>query len=111
VVRRLVGYDRYTSRVAFQCLERLYNSVRLYQNFFQPTMKLISKTRHGAKVYKLYGTARTPHQRLLQSDVLTKAKRAELVAIYHGLNPVMLLKQINSTLEQLWRLSERTPVR
>ena len=111
VVRRLVGYDRYTSRVAFQCLERLYNSVRLYQNFFQPTMKLISKTRHGDKVYKLYETARTPHQRLLQSNVLTKAKRAELVAIYHGLNPVMLLKQINSTLEQLWRLSERTPVR
>ena len=111
VVRRLVGYDRYASRSAFECLERTYSLVRLYQNFFQPTMKLISKTRHGAKAYKLYETARTPHQRLLQSDVLTEAKRAELVAIYHGLNPVLLLKQINSTLEQLWRLSERTAVR
>jgi hypothetical protein len=74
-------------------------------------MKLISKARHGAKVYKLYDTARTPHQRLLQSGALTEAKRAELATIYHGLNPVLLLKQINSTLEQLWRLSEHTPVR
>jgi len=105
VVRRLVGYDRYTSKSAFECLERTYSLVRLYQNFFQPTMKLISKTRHGAKVYKLYETARTPHQRLLQSGVLTEAKRAELVAIYHGLNPVLLLKQINGSLEQLWRLA------
>jgi len=107
VVRRLVGYDRYTSRAAFQCLGRLYDSVRLYMNFFQPTMKLRSKTRHGARVHKVYETAQTPYQRLLQSDVLSEAKRVEMAATYHGLNPVLLLKQINSNLEQLWRLAVR----
>jgi hypothetical protein len=107
VVRRLVGYDRYTSRAAYQCLERLYDGVRLYMNFFQPTMKLHSKTRQGARVHKVYETARTPYQRLLQSGVLSEAKRAEMAAIYHGLNPVTLLKQINSNLEQLWRLAHR----
>jgi len=107
VVRRLVGYDRYTSRAAFQCLERLYDGVRLYMNFFQPTMKLWSKTRHGAKVHKVYETAQTPYQRLLQSGVLSEAKRAEMAATYHGLNPVLLLRQINSNLEQLWRLAVR----
>jgi len=106
VVRRLVGYDRYSSRVAYQCLERLYSSVRLYLNFFQPTMKLQSKTRHGAKVYKVYEAAQTPYQRVLQSAVLNESKRAEMAATYHGLNPVLLLKQINSNLEQLWRLAE-----
>jgi len=107
VVRRLVGYDRYASRVAFQCLERLYDGVRLYMNFFQPTMKLYSKTRHGAKVHKVYDKAQTPYQRLLQSGVLSETKRAEMAATYHGLNPVLLLKQINSNLEQLWRLAQR----
>jgi len=106
VVRRLVGYDRYTSRAAYQCLDRLYYLVRLYLNFFQPTMKLVSKTRHGAKVYKVYETARTPYQRLLEAGVLTEAKRAELAATYSGINPVALLKQINSNLEQLWCLAE-----
>jgi hypothetical protein len=107
VVRRLVGYDRYTSKAAYQCLERLYYSVRLYMNFFQPTMKLVSKTRHGARVHKVYDTAQTPYQRLLRSGVLSESKRAEMAAAYSGLNPVMLLKQINSNLEQLWRLAER----
>jgi hypothetical protein len=106
VVRRLVGYDRYTSKAAYQCLERLYYSARLYMNFFQPTMKLVSKTRHGAKVNKVYDTARTPYQRLLRLGVLSESRRAEMVAIYQGLNPVRLLKQINSNLEQLWRLAQ-----
>jgi hypothetical protein len=107
VVRRLVGYDRYTSKAAYQCLERVYDGVRLYLNFFQPTMKLVSKTRHGAKVHKVYDTARTPYQRLLGAGVLTEAKRQELAATYNGLNPVQLLKQINANLEQLWQLAQR----
>jgi len=107
VVRRLVGYDRYTSRAAYQCLGRVYDCVRLYMNFFQPTMKLMSKTRHGAKVNKVYDTARTPYQRLLEAGVLTEAKRRELAATYNGLNPVQLLKQINSNLEQLWQMAVR----
>jgi hypothetical protein len=39
VVRRLVGYDRYSSRAALETMNRTYNSLRLYTNFFQPTMK------------------------------------------------------------------------
>jgi len=106
VVRRLVGYDRYNSRAALEALNRVYNLLRLYVNFFQPVMKLVRKTRHGARVYKVYDTARTPYQRLLESDVLTEPKRQELLAIYHGLNPVLLLKQINENLERLWNLAE-----
>ena len=49
VVRRLVGYDRYSSRAALEILNRVYDLLRLYVNFFQPVMKLVSKTRHGAK--------------------------------------------------------------
>jgi len=107
IVRRLVGYDRYTTKAAYQCLERVYSLVRLYTNFFQPTMKLMSKTRHGAKVNKIYDTARTPYQRLLEAGALKLAKQQELVASYHLLNPVLLLKQINSNLEQLWQMADR----
>jgi hypothetical protein len=107
VVRRLVGYDRYYTKVAYDCLDRLYNLVRQYVNFFQPTMKLIGKTRRGAKVHKVYEMARTPYQRLLEAGVLSKTKQTELAATYRAINPVTLLKQINSNLQQLWRLSQR----
>jgi hypothetical protein len=102
VVRRLIGYDRYNSRAALEVLNRIYELTRLYINFFQPVMKLVSKSRHGAKVYKVYDTAQTPYQRLLRSGVLTEAKRQELATTYYGLNPVLLLNQINVNLEKLW---------
>ena len=107
VVRRLIGYDRYSSRAALEALNRIYDDLRLYVNFFQPVMKLIAKTRHGVKVHKVYDTARTPYQRLLEAGVLAEAKQQELAAVYHGLNPVLLLQQINENLECLWRLAER----
>jgi hypothetical protein len=106
VVRRLIGYDRYSSRAALEALNRVYYLTRLYVNFFQPVMKVVSKTRHGAKVHKVYDTARTPYQRLLESGVLTEDKQQELAATYHGLNPARLLKQINDNLESLWKLAE-----
>ena len=106
VVRRLVGYDRYNSRAALEVLNRVYELLRLHVNFFQPLMKLVAKSRQGAKGHKIYDTARTPYQRLIESGVLTEAKRAELAAIYHGLNPVSLLRHINGDLERLWALAE-----
>jgi len=106
LVRRLVDYDRYSSRAALETLNRVYDLLRLYVNFFQPVMKLVSKSRHGAKVYKVYDTAQTPYQRLLKLGVLPEAKQQELAATYYGLNPALLLKQINETLECLWNLAE-----
>lgn len=111
IVRRLVGYDRYTSKKAYDCLDQLYYCVRLFTNFFQPTMKLRSKSRNGSRVHKVYETAQTPYQRLLQSGMLNEHKKVELVAIYAGLNPVQLLKQINGHLEKLWRLADHMTTR
>jgi len=106
VVRRLIGYDRYNSRAALEALNGVYNLLRLYVNFFQPVMKLATKTRHGAKVHKVYDKAQTPYQRLVKAGILTEAKRQELAVTYHGLNPVQLLKQINENLEHLWAMAE-----
>jgi hypothetical protein len=108
LVRRVVGYDRYSSHAALERLNLVYATLRHYVNFLQPTMKLVSKTRHGAKVRKVYDMAKTPYQRLLESGVLTPAKQAELIAIYRGLNPVQLLNQLNGHLNYLWKLAERT---
>lgn len=107
IVRRVIGYDRYTTKPAYYCLDRIYHLTRLYVNFFQPTMKLLTKSRHGAKVHKVYDIAQTPYQRLLKIGILTVAKQTELTAVYHGLNPITLLGQINENLEKLWKLADR----
>ena len=107
VVRRVIGYDRFSSKAAFEALGDVYTLLRLYINFFQPVLKLVGKTRNGAKVHKVYDTAQTPYQRLLRSSVLTKDKKHELSNIYGALNPVTLLKQIRQSVEHLWVLAER----
>jgi hypothetical protein len=109
VVRRVIGYDRFSSKAAFKALDDVYTLLRLYINFFQPVLKLIGKTRNGAKVHKVYDTAQTPYQRLLKSGVLREDKKNELANIYGALNPVTLLKQIRQSVEHLWTLAERPP--
>jgi len=86
VIRRLVGYNRYSSHAALEALNCVYELLRLYINCFQPVMKLVGKTRHGARVHKIYDVAKTPYQRLLEAGVLTEAKQQELAATYHGRN-------------------------
>ena len=107
VIRRVIGYDRFSSKAAFKALGDVYTLLRLYINFFQPVSKLMRKSRHGAKVYKLYDTAQTPYQRLLRSGVLTEDKKRELADTYGALNPVTLLKEIRQSVEHLCTLAER----
>jgi len=106
VIRRVVGYGRYSSHTALDALNNVYSLLRLYMNFFQPVMKLVTKTRHGAKVHKVYDTAQTPYQRLLSYGVISEVKRKELKAIYLSLNPETLLQEINGSLDKLWELEE-----
>ena len=65
LVRRLVRYGRLSGAVATQALAELDASSRLYINFFQPSLKLKSKTRDGARVHKVSFTPATPCDRLL----------------------------------------------
>jgi hypothetical protein len=108
IVRHLVGYDRYASKAAYAQLARVYRLVRLHGNFFQPTQKLLRKTREGAKARRVYDAARTPFQRLQDSGALDPAKQAELESVYRRLNPLQLRRQIDVELEQLWTLRAKT---
>jgi len=109
IVRRLIGYDRYTSHAAYHHLTAIYEVLRLYWNFFQPVRKLLTKTRHGARVTKRYDRAQTPYQRLLASGVLSEVRQQALTVQYQELNPVTLRAELHDRLQRLWRLADRPP--
>jgi len=48
-VRQFIGYGRFEGPTAQQALATLYEPLRLYMNFFQPTLKLLDKE-HGNRV-------------------------------------------------------------
>jgi hypothetical protein len=105
IVRQVVGYSRLEGEHAYNLLAELYRTLRLHVNFFQPSLKLVSKERHGARVKKTYDTARTPYQRLLESGILTKQRRRALEDLYQSLNPMELLRKIGDLQQRLERLA------
>lgn len=110
LVRRLVGYDRYSSRAAWAVLQRLYALLRLQHNFFRPVRKLLSKRRVGSKALKRYDAAQTPYQRVLAAGGLTAEARQALAAQFAALDPIALARDIQRTLDVLWKLADtRTP--
>ena len=107
VVRRIVGYRRYVGLEAAATLGRLYTSVRLFVNFFQPSFKLASKTRDGAKVTKHYYPPATPYQRLLADPRVSETVRACVSALQATLDPVRLLSEIRLAQKQLVEIADR----
>jgi hypothetical protein len=105
IVRQVVGYGRYEGETAYQALASLYDLVRLYVNFFQPSLKLLSKERLGSRVKKTYDTAKTPYQRVLDSPQVAQVVKDRLQEQYLTLNPVLLLRQIQLAQSNLWKLS------
>ena len=109
IVRQLVGYERYESASAYEALQALYEVVRLYVNFFQPSVKLVCKERVGSKVKKRYDKAKTPYQRVLESEQVTEEVKARLRQQYAPLNPVALLRQMQRLQAVLWKLAAGEP--
>ena len=113
VVRRLVGYGRLSGVAATKALAQLYASSRLYINFFQPSFKLKSKTRDGARVHKIYFKPATPCDRLLAHSSVEPAIKEKLTAQFKSLDPVRLLQEIRlaqQTLSDLAAHGECTEV-
>jgi hypothetical protein len=99
-VRQLFGYDRYDKLELVDLMNDLYkNAWGPYQNFFSPTMKLISKTRVNSKYVKKYDSPKTPYQRLLNSKDISDEKKQKLTQIYNSLNPFQLKKSIEQKLK------------
>lgn len=111
IVRHLIGYDRFASRAAHAQLARVYALVRLHANFFQPVEKLLSKTRNGARVHRVYDRAQTPYQRLCAAGVLSPERREPLDRLYHSLNPLQLRRELDTALDRLWTLAAPDPLR
>ena len=105
-VRRLVGYDRYSSRAALTVLQRLYGLLRLQLNFFRPVRKLISKERVGSKIVKRYDAPATPYQRAIAAGAVSRAQRHALDAQLGALDPIALAHNIQRTLDLLWKLAD-----
>lgn len=107
-VRKIVGYQRLETQEQADCLNKLYRGpVRLYMNFFQPTMKLVGKERIGGRLKRTYDVPKTPYQRVMEHPAISSQAKERLSALYQTLNPAVLKREIEEGVKELSRIANR----
>ena len=106
-VRKLLGYVRYDSAAALAAINALYDELRLLQNLFLPSVKLVEKRRVGARVRRRYEAPRTPLDRLEVCADADPVKLRALTQLRARLDPFALAQQIDQGLAHVYRLANQ----
>ena len=105
-VRKLLGYVRYDSPAAVAAMNALYRQdLRLFQNLFLPSVKLVQKIRVGARSRRVYDRPQTPFERVQACLEADRTKVAALTALRAQLDPFALAEAIDQQLSRLYALA------
>jgi integrase-like protein len=105
-VRKIVGYVRYDSPAAVATLNSLYRQeLRLFQNLFLPSVKLVRKTRVGARIRRVYDQPQTPFERVQACPEADPLRVAHLRHLRATLDPFGLAEAIDVQLARLSALA------
>ncbi|MFP3802315.1 hypothetical protein, partial [Paraburkholderia sp. SIMBA_027] len=85
-----MGYYRYDTSTELAKLNEIWDLDALFTNYLLPQQKLVSKTRHGAKVIKKHDQAITPHQRAAHHPEVRKRAVIGMNAQLKRLKPAAL---------------------
>jgi hypothetical protein len=106
-VRKLLGYVRYDSPAAVAAINTVFADLRLQQNLFLPSVKLLTKERVGAKVRRRYDAPRTPLDRVRACPEAEPAQVATYVALQQRLDPFELAERIDRGLARVYHLANQ----
>ena len=104
-VRKLLGDVRYDSAAAVTARNAVYADLRLLQNLFLPSVKLVTKERVGARVRRRYDRPQTPLDRVRVCPQADAAKAQALVALRARLDPFVLAQRIDEGLGRVYQLA------
>lgn len=104
-VREIFGYERIAQSDLVPLMNEIYAELWCpLQNFFIPSMKILRKTRIGARIKKEYDQPRTPFQRLMECPEITEERKEELRKVRASLNPFKLQEGLERKLKAFQEL-------
>ena len=114
LVRAYLGDDRLDTVAQTIAVNQLYDKVWSYYNLLQPVMRLSEKIvtpveGQLAKVKRRYDQARTPFDRLCQTNAITQERRDQLEALRDRTNPRQLRQEIYDQIEYIFSLPNAIP--
>jgi hypothetical protein len=105
-VRKILGYLRYDSPTALEAINDLYkNELSWMMNLFQPSVKLVEKTRVGSRLKRTYDPPTTPLDRLRGGKLGDPAKLHELKKLRATRDPFTLSQIIEQKLDRIFELA------
>jgi hypothetical protein len=110
IVRRLVGDGRFEGLECVQTLITLYRAARVHTNLVQPSFKLRTKTRIGARVVKKYHPPVPPAHRVLAHEAVSEEAKVALQRLLSSADPVVLFAEIRAAQDELGRRVDRRGV-
>lgn len=114
LVRAYLGYDRLDSLAQTNAINQLYDKMWLYYNFFQPVMRLTEKTLVSAdgqpsRIKRRFDQARTPLDRLCETDVISEEQKEQLRILRDQVNPRQLRQEIYQLIDHIFCLPGVVP--
>ncbi|MEW5897533.1 MAG: integrase, partial [Nanoarchaeota archaeon] len=107
-IRQYLGYERFDDLKITDMLNKLYaNEWGLFFNLFLPSVKLVDKTRVGSKIVKEHDAPKTPYQRLIGSDKVSRKTKKQLKSIFERQNPFLLQQSIKKQVLDILSLVKR----
>jgi hypothetical protein len=117
LVRAYLGSARFDTAQQTKAINQLYEKMWLYYNFFQPVMRLVEKTvepspageGQPSHLRRRFDRARTPLDRLCETDAISEQQKAQLRALHDQTNPRELHREIYQLLDDIFLLPGATP--
>lgn len=107
-VRKIFGWDRYDTAEAFHAMNDLYrNELSLWNNLFQPSVKLKEKIRKGSKLIRKYSAALTPFQRALKCKEAEPEKVQVLQKLLDSTDPFELSERLDRKLQRIYKMASQ----
>lgn len=111
LVRAYLGYRRLDTVAHTNLLNYLFDLMWVFHNFFQPVMRLeekisVSSPDRHHRVIRHFDQARTPLDRLLETDILDAKSREYYINLRKQTNPIQLREQIYALIHELLNLPE-----
>lgn len=101
VVRQNIGYARFEGERPLRIMNQYYDALRLLNNFFLPSAKLIEKQRDGARVRRKHDKPLTPYNRILNDPRVPTQTKHSLKLLFESIDPYLLDLKLRDLLKQL----------
>ncbi len=111
-VRKIFGWQRLEGTNVADMMNDLYdNELRIWLNYFQPSVKLIKKIRVGSRVRKVYDAPQTALDRLIVLGALSDEQKHTMINERAACDPFILAQTIERKIKNILEYASPSPER